>query len=244
MSGNAPDYEEAKRVLSKVSTATITTKLFARGLRNTFLHGLGPVGGFRAPLVGQAFTLRYIPAREDVDVLAAFDDYDHPQRAAVEQTPPGWVLVMDCRGVDRAASAGDILLTRLARRGAAGMVTDGSVRDSGRIAELDLPVYVRSRAAMTNLAMHHAVDFDVPVGCAGVAVYPGDMIVGDADGVVCIPQHLVEEIAEEAHRTEAVEHLILERIRSGQPLRGNYPPDERTRHELERELAERGEPEA
>lgn len=219
---------ETRRMLGEVSTATLTTRLFAQGLRNTFLHGLGPLRGYGRSLVGEAFTLRYIPAREDIDVLSAFSDYDHPQRAAIEQAPPGSVLVMDCRGADRAACAGNILMTRLARRGVAGMVTDGSVRDSGSIAAMDLPVYVKSRSAMTNLALHHAVDLNVPIGCAGVAVYPGDVVVGDADGVVCIPRHLVDEVTREAAEMEATEALILRRVADGLPLRGTYPPDAET----------------
>lgn len=227
-----------RNALASVSTATLTTRLFDRGLRNTFLHGLGRLQARAEPLVGEAFTLRYIPAREDVDILAAYSNYDHPQRTAIELTPPGSVLVMDCRGVDRAASAGEILTTRLAWRGAAGMVTDGSVRDSGRIADMDFPVYVRSRSAMTNLALHHAVDVNVPIGCAGVAIYPGDVLVGDDDGVVCIPAHLAEEVAQEATDMEAMEELILRRVRDGYPLRGTYPPDSDTRQQLLAEIAE------
>ncbi len=220
--------EATRALLSKTSTATLTTKLFARGLRNTFLHGIGPLRAYEKPMVGEAFTLRYIPAREDIDVLSAFTDYDHPQRAAIEQAPPGSVLVMDCRGADRAAAAGDILMTRLARRGVAGMVSDGSVRDSGKIAAMELPVYVKSRSAMTNLALHHAVDLNVPIGCAGVPIYPGDVLVGDIDGVVCIPRHLVDEVAHEAAEMESMEAFILRRVQDGLPLRGTYPPDEET----------------
>ena len=232
--------EDLRRKLASVSTATITTRLFHRGLRNTFLHGLERLQVGEEAMVGPAFTLRYIPAREDLDVLSVWSDYDHPQRAAVEQAPPGCVLVMDCRGVDRAASAGEILITRLARREVAGLVSDGSVRDSGGIAAMDFPVYVKSRSAMTNLALHHAVDLNVPIGCAGVPVYPGDVLVGDADGVVCIPRHLAEEVAEEALEMEEMERLILRRIKVGFPLRGTYPPDNETERQLRSELAKKG----
>lgn len=228
---------ETRQLLGTVSTATLTTKLFARGLRNTFLHGLAPLRPYEQHLVGEAFTLRYIPAREDIDVLSAFEDYDHPQRAAIEQAPAGSILVIDSRGDDRAASAGHILMTRLAKRGAAGMVTDGSVRDSGSIAAMQLPVFVKSRSAMTNLTLHHAVDLNVPIGCAGVAVYPGDVVVGDVDGVVCIPRHLVEEITREAVETERMERLILRRVEDGLPLRGTYPPDEHTAEQLRTQAA-------
>ncbi len=219
---------ETRSMLSRVSTATITTRLFSRGLRNTFLHGLKPLRSYGNSLVGEAYTLRYIPAREDLDVLSAFSDYDHPQRLAIEQAPPGSVLVMDCRGVDRSAAAGEILMTRLQRRGVVGMVSDGSVRDSGSIAAMDFPVYVKSSSAMINLSLHHAVDINVPIGCAGVAIYPGDVIVGDSDGVVCIPRHLADEIAKEACEMESLEAHILRRVQDGASLRGTYPPNEET----------------
>ena len=226
---------EVVQALSQVSTATLTTRLFARGLRNTFLHGLAPLEDLSRRLIGPAFTLRYIPAREDLDVLAVFDDYDHPQRAAIEQAPPGSVLVMDCRGEDRAACAGDILMTRLERRGVAGLVTDGSVRDSPQIRGRGLPVYVKSVSAMTNLALHHAVDLNVPIGCAGVAVYPGDVMVGDREGVVCIPQGLAEEIAFEAVEQERLEEFIIREVEGGASLRGTYPPSEELRRRYERQ---------
>lgn len=227
--------EEVRAALSRASTATITTRLLTRGFRNTFLHGLEPLGTYGHNLVGPAFTLRYIPAREDIDVIEAFQDYDHPQRAAIEQAPEGSVLVMDCRGVDRAASIGHILATRLARRGVAGLVTDGSVRDAAPIAALPMPVFLRSRSAMTNLALHHAVESNVPIGCAGVPVYPGDVIVGDTDGVVCIPRHVVAEIAEEAAAQEEFEQFITRQIENGAPLRGTYPPDQAMRDRFEAE---------
>lgn len=230
--------DELKYLLGRASTATLTTKMFARGLRNTFLHGLAPLRPLERRLVGEAFTLRYIPAREDLDVLTAFEDYDHPQRAAIEQTPPGAILVMDCRGDDRAASAGHILMTRLHRRGVAGMISDGSVRDSGSVAAMDdFPVFVKSRSAMTNLALHHAVDINVPIACAGVPIYPGDVLVADVDGVVCVPRHLAAEIAHEAASEEDIERLILRRVEDGVPLRGTYPPDAATMRLLNAEVA-------
>lgn len=220
--------EEILRTLSEVSTATITTQLLQRGLRNTFLHGLSPLNPQASRIVGPAFTLRYIPAREDIDVVESFQDPDHPQRQAVEAAPPGSVLVMDCRLNGRAASAGHILATRLAHRGVAGLVTDGSVRDSTRISMMDLPVFVQSVSAMTNLALHHAVDFDVPIGCAGVAVFPGDIIVADGEGVVCIPRHLATQIAQPCAHQESLEEFLLQRVRDGAALPGTYPPDEQT----------------
>ncbi len=214
--------------LSRASTATITTQLFKLGYRNTFLAGVRLQSSPTGRMLGEAFTLRYIPAREDIDVLAAFDDYDHPQRKAIESTKSGQILVMDCRQETRAASAGHILLTRAAARGAAGVVTDGSLRDIAGISELDMPVYAAAPAAMTNLATHHAVDLNVPIGCAGVPIFPGDILVGDSDGVVCVPRHLVSDIAQPAAEQEALEDFILSQVQAGVGLRGTYPPDEQT----------------
>jgi len=215
-----------RELLSQASTATITTQLLARGLRNTFLHGIKPLNGRR--LIGPAFTLRYIPAREDIDVLAVFKDYEHPQRKAIESVPPGHVLVMDCRGQTRAASAGNILATRLQVRGAAGLVTDGTLRDTPEMKQLELPVFTTGASPLTNLAQHHAVDMQIPIGCAEVPVYPGDIMVGDEEGVVCIPAHLADEIAEPAAQQESLERFILQEIENGRPLKGTYPPDEDT----------------
>jgi regulator of RNase E activity RraA len=215
-----------RELLQQASTATITTQLLARGLRNTFLNGVRPLNNRR--LIGEAFTLRYIPAREDLDTLDVYKDYDHPQRKAIESVPPGHVLVMDCRNQGRAASAGNILATRLLKRGAAGLVTDGALRDTPEIERLELPAYARGASPLTNLAQHHAVDMQVPIGCAEVAVYPGDVIVGDQEGVVCIPAALADEIAEPAAEQEELERWILRQIEEGRPLRGTYPPDAAT----------------
>jgi regulator of RNase E activity RraA len=213
-------------LLTQVSTATISTQLLARGLRNTFLHGVKPITPHR--MAGPAFTLRCIPAREDMDTLDVYKDYDHPQRKAIETIPPGHVLVIDCRGQTRAASAGGILATRLEHRQAGGLVTDGALRDTQEIATLGLPVFAAGASPLTNLVQHHATDINVPIGCAEVPVYPGDIMVGDADGVVCVPQHLAHTIAEAAQEQEELEAFIQNEIRSGRPLRGTYPPDEDT----------------
>ncbi|MFH5821269.1 ribonuclease activity regulator RraA [Georgenia sp. AZ-5] len=214
--------------LEQVSTATITTQLMARGLRNAFLQGLTYANPARPRLVGRAFTLRCIPAREDLDVLSVFQDYDHPQRKAVESVGPGDVLVIDARGRTRAASLGHILATRVKVRGAAGIVTDGALRDMAGIERLDLPVFSAGAAPTTNLALHHVVDMQLPIACAEVAVYPGDIMVGDRDGVVCVPAHLAEEVAHEALEQERLEEFVLARVEAGNPLRGTYPPDEAT----------------
>lgn len=222
--------------LEAVSTATITTQLMDRGLRSAHLSGPRPLNPAQPRMVGTAFTLRYIPAREDLDVLGVFADYDHPQRRAIETAPPGSVLVIDSRGQTRAASLGHILATRFDRRGGAGIVTDGAVRDLAGFRGLAMPTFATGASPTTNLAQHHAVDLDVPIGCGEVAVYPGDVLVGDDDGVVCIPTHLADEVARDAVEQERLEDFILARIESGSPLRGTYPPDAATRGEFEREL--------
>jgi regulator of RNase E activity RraA len=225
MSGISP---RTKEFLASASTATIQTQLFNRGLRNTFLFGLRPLNPDVARFVGEAFTLRYIPAREDLDTTSVFEDPAHPQRAAVEAVPPGQVLVMDCRQDPRAASGGHILMTRLLQRGVAGVVTDASMRDSGAISRLGLPVFSAGVSATVNLALHHAVDMQIPIGCAGVPVYPGDVLVGDEEGVVVIPRHLADEIAEPAAAQERMERFLLTRVEGGAALPGTYPPNEHT----------------
>jgi len=154
--------------LKSCSSATLTTQLFKRGLRNAFMQGVQPLTKLKTPMVGEAFTLRYIPAREDLDHVGVFADPEHPQRKAIETTPPGQVLVCDCRRDARAASGGSILLTRLKVRGVAGFVSDGGLRDSPEIAGFDLPVYCGGPAAPLNLVHHHAVD-NRP-GAAGLVV--------------------------------------------------------------------------
>jgi regulator of RNase E activity RraA len=218
-------------LLGNASTATIQNQLFARGIRNTFLYGVRPLPGVPARFVGEAFTLRYIPAREDLDVLSVFRDPAHPQRAAIEAIQPGHVMMVDSRGDGRCASIGEILMTRLKARGGVGFVTDGSVRDSQEMAGLSVPVYSAGVSAATNLGLHHAVDFDVPIGCAGVPVYPGDVVVGDAEGVVVVPRHLAAEIAGPAAEQEDLEDFIQARVAAGAALPGTYPPSVAVRAE-------------
>jgi len=220
--------------LMGVSTATLCTALFKRGLRNQFIQGVGPVNTQRDPktpnMVGEAYTLRYIPAREDLNPITVFQDRAHPQRKAVEECPPGAVFVIDSRKDPRAASAGSILVTRLMVRGVAGVVTDGGFRDSPEIAQLPFPAYHQRPSAPTNLTVHQALDINVPIGCGDVAVWPGDVVVGDGEGVVVIPAGIADEIADEALEMTAFEDFVTERVRAGQSILGLYPPtDERNR---------------
>lgn len=224
----APMDINVREKLLSVSTATLATNLFKRGLRSQFMQGVHRLSKSSAKLVGPAYTLRYIPAREDLDVIEVFRDTSHPQRKAVETIPAGHILVMDCRGDASAASAGSILLTRMMIRGAAGVVTDGGLRDSDTIADFALPTYCGSRSAPTNLTKHHAVDINVPVGCGTVAVYPGDILVGDGDGVIVIPAAIAAEVAEQAVQQEKMEDFLSQEIAAGKPLAGIYPPNEET----------------
>ncbi|HXP73842.1 MAG TPA: ribonuclease activity regulator RraA [Stellaceae bacterium] len=218
--------DDIKALLRKCSVATLSTQLFKRGLRQTVMQGVRPLSQGPEPMVGEAFTLRFIPAREDLDHVGVFADPNHPQRKAIETVPPGHVLVCDCRGDARAASGGSILLTRLKVRGVAGFVSDGGLRDSPEIAELGFPVYFGGPAPMLNLARHHAVDLNQPIGCGGVAVFPGDVLVGDGEGVIVIPRHLAKEVAHDAAEQERLEQFVIEEVRKGAPVIGTYPPKE------------------
>jgi regulator of RNase E activity RraA len=225
--------DEDRGRLRGVSTATLTTALFKRGFRNVFIQGVRPVNPNAPRLVGEAYTLRYIPAREDLDHIGVFADRTHPQRKGVEEIPPGQVMVIDSRNDPRAASAGSILITRMMKRGVAGVVTDGGFRDSPELAKLDFPVYAVRPSAPTNLILHHAADLNVPIGCGGVAVFPGDTIVGDGEGVVVIPAHLVAEVAAEAVSMTVFEDWVEAQVLTGRSTFGLYPPDEATRAEFE-----------
>ena len=217
-------HPETLTRLSQASTATVATLLFKRGYHNAYVQGVAPLAAGKRTLVGPAYTLRYIPARPDTDPIVAFRELDHPQRVAIEECPEGAVLVMDCRGDASAASAGSILLTRLQVRGAAGVVTDGGIRDAAGAAVLEMPVFAAKPSAPTNLTKHHAVDIGRPIACGGVAVYPGDIVLGDGDGVMIIPRHLADEIAEESVEMELFEAFVLEEVNRGVPIRGLYPP--------------------
>ena len=214
---------ETKAKLMTVSTATLCTALFKRGLRNQFIQDVRPVSAKSRNMVGQAFTLRYIPAREDLNPMDVFRNPAHPQRAAVEACPPGYVLVMDSRKDPRAASAGGILVTRLMVRGVAGVVTDGGFRDSPEIAGLEIHAYHNRPSAPTNLTLHQALEFNVPIGCGDVAVWPGDVIVGDDEGVFVIPAHLADETATEAVEMTAFEDFVTEEVHNGKSIIGLYP---------------------
>jgi len=214
---------ETQQMLMKVSTATLSTALFKHGLRNVFIQNtqrLSPGPN----MVGPAYTLRYIPAREDIDGLETFADQNNPQRKGVEECPAGAVFVIDSRGDASAASAGCILVTRLQERGCNGIVTDGGFRDSPDIANLSIPTYHRRPSAPTNLTKHHAISINDAIACGGVSVFPGDIMVGDNEGVVCIPEHMADTIAHEATDMTIFEDFVLEMVEAGASIFGLYPP--------------------
>ena len=224
---------ETKAKLMTVSTATLCTALFKRGLRNQFIQDVRPLNPNLPNMVGEAYTLRYIPAREDLNPITVFQDRNHPQRVAVDQCPAGAVLVIDSRKDARAASAGNILVSRLMVRGAAGVVTDGGFRDSPEIAQMNIPCYHQRPSAPTNLTLHQALDINVPIGCGDVAVFPGDVIVGDKEGVFVIPAHLADEVAAEAVEMTAFEDFVTEEVMKGRSIIGLYPAtDPTTRDEF------------
>lgn len=235
-----PLTPENRARLKQVSTATLTTVLFKRGLRNTFIQGVTPLNQQAPRLVGEAYTLRYIPAREDLDHIGVFEDRTHPQRKGVEEIPAGHVMVIDSRKDRRAASAGAILITRMMMRGAAGVVTDGGFRDSPDLAQLDFPVYCAGPSAPTNLIHHHAVDLNQPIGCGDVAVFPGDIIVGDQEGVVVIPAAIANAVAEEAWPMTQFEDWVETQVRVGRSTFGLYPPSPETRAEFQAWLKAQG----
>jgi regulator of RNase E activity RraA len=223
----------SREALKKASSATLTTVLFKRGLRNVFIQGIFLLNREAPRMVGEAYTLRYIPAREDIDQLGAFEGRGHPQREAIEACPPGQVLVMDARRDATAATGGDILMTRLMVRGCAGIVTDGGLRDSQTIEKLPWPAYCGARSAPLNLVRHHAIDSQVPIGCGGVPVYPGDVMVGDQEGVVVIPAKMAEEVAKEAEAQTVFEDWVEAKVKEGRSIFGLYPPDAGTKAEFE-----------
>ncbi|TAK21334.1 MAG: ribonuclease activity regulator RraA [Chloroflexota bacterium] len=211
--------------LRRVSTATITTLLAQRGLRKATIAGVRPATP-GSKMVGEAFTLRYIPSREDLDWTGKLDNLTDAQRVAIERVGPGQVLVMDARGDVSSGSLGAILATRLMMRGAAGVVTDGAVRDHREIGDTGMPVFCRAAHPGANKVIFHPQDFGVPIGCGGVAVFPGDILVGDDDGVVVVPRHLADALASEGAEMELKEEFIVARVRAGRSIVGTYPLDE------------------
>ena len=226
--------KDTRQKLEQISTATVATCLFKKGLKNQFIQNVKPLKLGKPTMVGEAYTLRYIPAREDLNPLTVFRDPKHLQRVAVEECPEGAVLVIDSRKDARAASAGSILATRLMVRGVAGIVTDGGFRDSAEIADLDFPSYHNRPSAPTNLTLHQAIAINDPIGCGDVAIFPEDILLGDDDGVMVIPSKIADEVADQCLQMTLYEEFVMEKVQNGQKIIGLYPlTDEKNRLEFE-----------
>lgn len=220
------------RQLREVCTATLTTQLFKLGFRNTFIPGLHAVGADQR-MVGEAVTLRLVPAREDLATFDAISKPDYAQRVAIEGMQPGQVLVVEARGCMGAAVGGEVYMSRLQVLGAAGYVIDGCIRDYPTIQKMAFPVYAKGAASPPHPVKHLAVDVNVPIGCAEVLVMPGDIMVGDGDGVVCVPRHVAAQVAASGAELDLLETFVLEKIRAGASVPGTYPPNETTLKEYE-----------
>jgi regulator of RNase E activity RraA len=229
---HAPLSPETLARLGRISTPTLCTQLYRLGLRSRFLAGVRPARS-DCRMAGEAVTVRFAPAREDLTTYEALGDPAYPQRHAIEQIAPGQVLVMEGRGTADAACAGDILVARLSARGAAGLVVDAGIRDFVSAQESGLPVYCLGPAAPAHVARLMAVDEQVPIGVAGVLVLPGDIMVGDGEGVVCVPRGLADQVAAKGLEQEELEAFVLQKIKGGAPLPGTYPPGPATIAEYE-----------
>lgn len=226
--------EKIKNIFLKSSVATISTALFKRSYRNQFIQGVSPLNPNLSNMVGYAFTVRYIPAREDLNTLDVFKNPEHPQRVAIEKCPKDHVLIFDSRKDARAASAGAILVTRLMVRGCAGVVTDGGFRDSSEIKNLEFPSYHTRPSSPTNLTLHQAIDINVPIGCGDVAVWPNDLVVGDQEGVIVIPNKIIEEVSEEVESMTLYEDYVMNKVKAGSTIKGLYPlTDEEQKNKFE-----------
>lgn len=218
--------------LSRVSTATITTVLLKKGLRNVWMRGTRPLRAGQPRLVGRAFTLRFVPARED---LATPESWSSPKstRGAIEAMPEGCIAVVDAMGIADAGIFGDILCARMAKRGVAGLVTDGVVRDLAGVLGTGLPVWCNGQAAPPSVAGLTFVDWQQPIGCGGVAVFPDDVIVVDDDGAVVIPAALLDAVLAAAPEQERMEAWIMDEVEKGVPLPGLYPMNAETKARYE-----------
>ena len=223
---------DLKKIFLHSSVATICTALFKRGLKNQYIQEVYPINSKLPNMVGLAYTVRYIPAREDLNGIEVFKNPDHPQRLAIEKCPKDYVLIFDSRKDARAASAGAILITRLMVRGCAGIVTDGGFRDSDEIKNLKIPAYHSRPSSPTNLTLHQAIDINKPIGCGDVAVWPNDLIVGDKEGVVVIPNKIIKEISDEVKDMTIYEEYVIDQVKKGASIKGLYPLTDETQKKV------------
>lgn len=224
---------ETRQHLQQAGTPNVANRLLRRGFRNVVMHGISPLERDQPKLIGEAFTLRFIPAREDLDSMKNYGLETNLHRRAIEECPPEKVLVIDAVDDIRASAMGDMMARRLAHRGAAGVVTNGGFRDAGGILEAGLPCYHRQSAVPATPIHLHPVAIDEPVGVGGVAVYPGDVIFGDADGVVVLPAEVAAEVAAEAADDAAYEMFAAEKIAEGRTLFEVFPATEASYREFD-----------
>ncbi len=232
-----PNDDEIFAALRSVATATVTTVLLKKGLRNVWMRGTQPIRPGQPRLVGRAFTLRFVPARED---LATPESWSSPisTRGAIEAMPDGCIAVVDAMGITDAGIFGDILCARMHKRRVAALVTDGVVRDLAGVLATGLPVWCRGAAAPPSVAGLTFVNWQEPIGCGGVAVFPNDVIVVDSDGAVVIPQALVEEVTASCVEQERLESWIMHEVEQGTPLPGLYPPNAENKARYEKSKAQ------
>ncbi len=226
---SAPLSAETIKNFMYASTATISMQMLKRGFRNTAVSGVRPLNPQATRMVGPAYTLRYVPGREDLDKPPSPNDPIHAQNIAIEETPEGHVLVIGTEGNLRSGTLGDILALRLKVRGVAGVLSDGAMRDTPVIGNFDFPVYCVAAAAPPSMNHLHPVEVQTPVGICGVAVYPGDVIVADGDGAIVVPRHLADEVARDSFEQERLEKFVAIRVGQGHPIAGTYPPNDETK---------------
>jgi len=223
--------------LSKVSTGTVTTILLKKGLRNVWMRGTRPLRPNQPRVVGPAFTMRFVPARED---LATPESWSSPRstRAAIEEMPEGCIAVVDAMGITDAGIFGDILCARMNKRGVSALITDGVVRDLVGVLATGLPVWCQGTAAPPSVAGLTFVNWQEPIGCGGVAVFPNDIIVSDEDGAVVIPQAMLDELVATAPEQERFEAWVVSEVERGEPLPGLYPPNAGTKARYQKQSGE------
>jgi regulator of RNase E activity RraA len=231
MTTTEPISDAARALYALATTASLTAQLVKRGMRTRSISRIAPINPGTPRVFGPVYTLRYIPMREDLGTGAAMADPENPQRKAIETAPPGCVIVVDSCGLDASGTFGDILVSRLRVRGVAGIVSDGPMRDIAELSKMDFPIFTKGNAAPPSYASILCVDAQVPIGCGGVAVFPGDIVIGDHDGVVFLPAAIAEEVARDAVEQDRMEAWIRARIEAGSSIVGVYPPDDRTKAE-------------
>ncbi|MCD1287647.1 ribonuclease activity regulator RraA [Brevibacterium sp. CCUG 69071] len=225
--------ESTVAAFASAGTPTIASQLLKRGFRDQYIHGIAAISE-GSKIIGPAWTMRTIPAREDMEGLwpGSSPEPGLSLFAVVESVPQGNVLVIDSHEERRTATGGDILLHRLKAKGAAGIVTDGSLRDVDGIRSTGLPSFCAGATANVSRSHLRVVEQNIPIGCGGTAVYPGDIIVGDADGVLVVPEHCANDVARDSCEQELLEEYLAERIRNGESLEGIYPPSAQVRAEF------------